>query len=410
MCLNSAEVRKNGSAEGKKPRKAVNSGRKGMERDLGRLRVIVAGGSLGGLFAAHELLRAGCDVEVFERSPRHLRDRGAGLVLHGETLRFLERHGLARRDDVSVPSRARQELDREGRVKAEEPDSQLLTSWGTLFRRLCGAFPEDRYHKGKRLVALDAAGEKAVAWFADGSREHGDILVCADGAGSTCRRLLLPDVEPAYSGYVAWRGLVPEERLSSGDRALFAGRFTSYYGPGTQILCYLIPGPGGELGEGSRRFNWVWYWNVSAGEQLRGTMTDREGIVRDFIVPEGFVRQEVAERQIMIARESLPPPFRRLVEATAEPFIQPIYDLTVPRMVFGRACLVGDAAFVPRPHAAASTSQAAINARELAELLDRHGADVTGALAAWEPAQLRLGERIHRLGVELGSKQRSNAD
>jgi 2-polyprenyl-6-methoxyphenol hydroxylase-like FAD-dependent oxidoreductase len=62
------------------------------------------------------------------------------------------------------------------------------------------------------------------------------------------------------------------------------------------------------------------------------------------------------------ARHVLPPAFVRLVEATDEPFVQTIHDLAVPRMVFGRVRLTGDAAFVPRPHRAASTAKAAANA------------------------------------------------
>ncbi|CAA9480226.1 MAG: 2-polyprenyl-6-methoxyphenol hydroxylase and related FAD-dependent oxidoreductases, partial [uncultured Rubrobacteraceae bacterium] len=71
-------------------------------------------------------------------------------------------------------------------------------------------------------------------------------------------------------------------------------------------------------------------------------------------------------------------------------------------MAFGRTCLVGDAAFVPRPHTAASTAKAVTNATTLAESLGSHGDEVAAALKAWEPAQLRLGRRLEEHGRALG--------
>jgi 2-polyprenyl-6-methoxyphenol hydroxylase-like FAD-dependent oxidoreductase len=100
----------------------------------------------------------------------------------------------------------------------------------------------------------------------------------------------------------------------------------------------------------------------------------------------------------------LPPAFHHLVQATPDLFIQPIYDLAVPRMAFGRVALLGDAAFVPRPHTAASTAKAALNARMLGEAVQAHGRDVTAALRAWEPAQLRYGNQLKMSGKAMGDR------
>ena len=104
------------------------------------------------------------------------------------------------------------------------------------------------------------------------------------------------------------------------------------------------------------------------------------------------------------ARRILPPPFLRLVEATAEPFVQTIHDLAVPRMAFGRVCLTGDAAFVPRPHTAASTAKAAANALALADCLTAAGGDVVEALRRWEPGQLAYGQQLKVHGQRLGNR------
>jgi len=156
------------------------------------------------------------------------------------------------------------------------------------------------------------------------------------------------------------------------------------------------------LGEGERRLNWVWYWNVPEGDELREVLTDTEGVAHDYSVSQGQVREPLIQRQGAIAEEVLPDVFRQLFAQTGEPFIQVIQDLSVHRMAFGQVCLVGDAAFVPRPHTATSTSKATTNAAALAESLRRHGNDVAVALKTWDPEQLRLGRRLEEYGKSLG--------
>jgi 2-polyprenyl-6-methoxyphenol hydroxylase-like FAD-dependent oxidoreductase len=112
------------------------------------------------------------------------------------------------------------------------------------------------------------------------------------------------------------------------------------------------------------------------------------------------VEQEMRE----YADNVLAPPFQKLVAATTEPFVQAILDLGVPQMMFGRVALVGDAAFISRPHTAASTSKAAANAIALADALVKHNHDVVNALKAWEPAQLAYGNQLLQYGQMLGDR------
>jgi len=96
------------------------------------------------------------------------------------------------------------------------------------------------------------------------------------------------------------------------------------------------------------------------------------------------------------------------VQATAEPFIQAIVDLKVPKMAFGRVALLGDARF---PAAASygppARSKAAGNALALAGCPAGGNADVLQALKKWEPEQLEYGENLYRSGVELGRRSQS---
>lgn len=368
-----------------------------------RPRGIVAGGSLGGLFAGLSLREAGWDVEVFEKSAGEMNSRGAGIVLQPETAHYLDHYGVPI-ESVSTSCTWRRHLAPDGSVAQEGRASQRFISWDALYRNLKAAFPDELYHTGAALVGFEQDEDRAVVRFADGNEEACELLVCADGSGSTARNQLLPDVSPEYAGYVAWRGLVEEEEVPDAVARRFADRFTFFHMPDSHILCYLIPGPDGELAEGKRRLNWVWYVNTPEGEELDSVLTDMGGERRRSSVPPGEVRESIVENMRVLSRERMPDVFQELLESTEQPFIQTIYDLSTPRMVFGRICLLGDAAFVPRPHTAASTSKAAANALELAAYVGASGDDVATSLQRWEAQQLRLGNHLKVLGQRLGNR------
>ena len=369
-----------------------------------RPRVVVVGGSLGGLCAGLALRCVDCDVEICEKSPCEMESRGAGLVVQMELLQYLEQHGIATREAISVPSRYRQYLAKDGSLVWGEASYQLMTSWSMIYQQLREVFPKEHYHHGRKLTGFDQDAFHVIARFENGREETCDVLVGADGANSTCRHQLLPEVSAQYAGYVAWRGVVEENAVATSVVDVFAEKFTFFQMPNSHILCYLIPGPEGEVAKGKRRLNWVWYWNVQEGEPLRTLMTDKVGLFRDYSVPQGAVREDLAEQQRAVAEEVLPEVFQQLVKATKEPFVQPIYDLSVPRMVFGHVCLLGDAAFVPRPHTASSTSKAVTNAITLAEAIGASQVDVVAALEQWESAQLELGNYLKVLGQTLGNR------
>src|SRR5207247_10825791 len=99
----------------------------------------------------------------------------------------------------------------------------------------------------------------------------------------------------------------------------------------------------------------------------------------------------------------LPAALGELVAAAETPFVQVIVDLAVDTMVFGRACLLGDAAFVARPHAAAGTAKAAENAWKLAEAIARADG-LEQALSGWEPGQLELGRQLVERSRLIGER------
>ena len=374
-------------------------------------RAIVAGGSIGGLSAALALRESGFEVTVHERAGATLGNRGAGIVAHEESLRRLTREGGLRLDDLSIPSRSLRYFDRAGRLAHEEPSSYRFTSWHTLHSALLALAGEGCYRWGSALqgFAQDEQQDAVTAWFSDGSTQRADLLVGADGITSTARGILLPGTSPRYAGYVGWRGIVPTAEAGP-DLFEALGHDITYQllEPG-HILAYPIPGGSRAAPAASARYlNWVWYRNVAEGGELDRLRTDATGMARELSVPPGAVAPgHVAEMRSAASR--LHGALRALVLATREPFIQVVVDLEVPRMAFGRVCLLGDAAFVARPHAAAGTAKAAADARRLGEVVrGRHGdhgnagAGITAALADYERTQLPLGRALVRRARALG--------
>ena len=110
-----------------------------MARD--RRRVLIVGGSLGGLFAAHLLRSIGWEADVFERTGDDLADRGTGIGTHGALLRILQRVGLVFDPMSGTTPNTYVCLDRDNRVVHEIPMRRTMTAWSHLYRPLREALP-----------------------------------------------------------------------------------------------------------------------------------------------------------------------------------------------------------------------------------------------------------------------------
>jgi 2,6-dihydroxypyridine 3-monooxygenase len=371
--------------------------------------VAVVGGSLGGLTAALLLRDAGCEVTVHERSPSTLEARGAGIAVLEQTLRYpVERLGVAP-DELSTRTQWVRFLEKDGSTAYAEQRRYRFSAWNTIYRVLVEAFPAERYRLGQELTSFVSREDGVELTFADGNARDVDLLVCADGISSASRRQLFPDVAPGYAGYVGWRGTVREAELSGSTYEALHDALTYQVLPHSHILVYPIPGVDGSVEPGSRLVNMVWYRNVPEGE-LPEFLTDRDGVRREVSLPPGRVRDDQVEELRRYAAEHLAPPIAEMVTSVAEPFVQAVFDIEVPRMVSGRACLVGDAAFAVRPHAAAGTAKAAEDGWVLAEELTRAGGDIGAALPRWEQRQLDLGMSLLARTREIGERSQSRGD
>lgn len=304
-------------------------------------------------------------------------------------------------DDVTLKVPWFRYVNRDGDTVLEEPNSWRYSSWNTIYRGFLGQFGEARYHRGEALAAIEQTHDGVEVQLESGRVASCDLLVCADGSASTTRQLLMPAVRPEHAGYVGWRGMIAESDVADAARAWLGDAITDFIPSRRQFLIYPIPSLDGSIALGERLFNFVWYRNCSE-ERLRDLLVDRDGVERDFSLPPGAL----AERHLVAfrrdAEEILPPSIASVARRIPEPFLQAIVDVTVPRMAVGRVCLVEDAAFVGRPHAAAGTAKAASDAWALAEALTAAGGDVAEALSRWEPRQLEVGrnlvERVRYIG------------
>lgn len=376
-------------------------------RTVNGLRVGVVGGSIGGLTAAVLLHEMGCDVRVFERSSAALQGRGAGIAVLPMTERYFTELGTSL--GVGGRSTAREValsltywsyIDRHGAIIDSAATRYRFTSWNTLYRALLERLPPERYHLGYRATVVTQSDESAEVCFAGGGTHLCDLIVGADGIGSTVREAVAPRTSTTYAGYVAWRGTVLESELSPSTAEVFADAMVYQVLQRSHILAYAIPGPGDSVKVGERALNFVWYRNVD-GRAYDDLMTDRDGVHRPGTVPPGLVQHRFVRTLHADASAQLAPQLAELVLACDVPFIQAIFDMTAHRFRRGRAILIGDAAAALRPHVAAGTAKACADGWALRDFLSGAG-DLDGALAGWEVQQMALAERVAAKSRAMG--------
>jgi 2-polyprenyl-6-methoxyphenol hydroxylase-like FAD-dependent oxidoreductase len=368
------------------------------------LKIGIAGGSLGGVFAAVLLHEAGHEVAVYERSSHGLEGRGAGLVGQPDIFRILRTIGCEHVARIGVVAHERIFLGRSGEIVERHQTPQTQISWDILFRSFRERLPTECYIMDRQVVSAGECDGSAYLSFAGGSAVHADLVVGADGLGSAVRAAVVGmAASPAYAGYVAYRGLYPETMLPDTAGKTLLDRFSFYDASGSHILGYLVPGADGSIQPGRRRYNWVWYRRLKDSDgSLSRALTDASGLTHQFSLPADAMPTEARDDFIRHAERDLPPQFAAAVAAEQSPFIQGIFDYTAPKMASSRIALLGDAAFVVRPHTAMGVAKAAGDALLLEEVVAQ-APHVVAALEAYDAIRRPVGNDIAAYGRRLGA-------
>jgi 2-polyprenyl-6-methoxyphenol hydroxylase-like FAD-dependent oxidoreductase len=371
---------------------------------VSRLKVAIVGGSIAGCTAAIELVRAGHRVKVFERSTGELTGRGAGI---GTPMSVIQ--SLCERDliDADMPYFHVERLPHIGRTQDDEvrgrtawviPATIELLNWGNLYRNLRKRVPDEVYLQGREVADAQMADENTVlVTLADGTEEEFNLVIFADGYHSLGRRLICPDSELEYRGYVLWRGVLEEKDLA--DSEPFEGNLNRVgYGEGHGVF-YFVPGHDSSVAKGERWVNWAIYVRVPAAD-LPAFLTDRAGRRRTGSLPPGNMRAEEEERLKRLAGDSLPPYFADIVNASQDTFAQPIYTAAVSSYRKGRLCLAGDAGAFVQPFTGSGVFKGMNNAIDLVKALTAHDT-VDEALETWSATETQTGKRLVMLGQKL---------
>ena len=364
-------------------------------------RAIVIGGSMSGLFAGLMLRAAGWQVDIYEKVEDELSGRGAGIVAQPEILAALEALGLETQD-LGVAVDTRRLFDASGHRVLETDCPQMMTAWERVYRILRDAFPTQHYRQGRSLRAIEQSPDNVTAIFANGERISADILIGADGIRSTVRGLCAADAQPLYAGYIAWRALIDESAMPRDIHRDIFPVMAFCLPPGEQILGYPVAGADNDLRLGHLRYNMIWYRPADEDTELVSLLTDEKGARHSMSIPPPLISRASIAAMREAARRVLAPQFVKAIDVVDQPLLQPIFDLESKRLAFGRIAIIGDAAFVARPHVGGGVAKAAGDADALTIALSENS-DVCAALLQFESARLPVGRQMIQRARHLGA-------
>lgn len=356
----------------------------------GKIRVAIVGAGIGGLTAAIALRQRGVDVHVYEQAAE-LKGLGAGVSIATNGSRILERLGLG--DGLrAIAGPLKRYVFRtwQGQPIAGEPSSLSFGdpdhTWflhrGDFQRVLSEALPVDAITLGRRVVDVVERAQGVTLHFADGSRTEADVVVGADGIHSRLQGAVGPSAEPVSEGIMAYRGVIPAERLVGVDAVGALDASAMWMGPGRSFLTY----------------------PVSAGRLLNvvAFVPTNLDVVESWTAP-----GDVAE--LAAAYAGWQQPVLDVISAMDETFRWGIYDRE-PRANWStdRLTLLGDSAHAVVPHLGQGANQAIEDAITLAVVLEGcEPSDVPGRLGLYQELRLSRTRQVRDGARAAGRVYRS---
>jgi salicylate hydroxylase len=342
--------------------------------------IAVVGGGIGGLAAAISLLQGGFDVHVFEQS-RLMREVGAGLQVSPNASRVLHQLGLA--DELAKlgvrPLAFHQRRWEDGSTLLKTPLADTVVEVfgyphyqshrGDVLSMLVNAFPSERLHTGHRLTGFTDRADRVEAEFENGNRVTAKTLIGADGIHSTVGRLLFGAGQPRFTGCVAYRGLIPAERVKHLGIEVTA---QLWLGPGKHIVVYYVAG--------KRLVNFVALieqacWTIESWTE-RGDVN---------VLRSGFANWDSRLWDI--------------IDTIDETFIWGLFDRApLQHWSVGRVTLLGDSCHPMLPFIAQGAAQALEDGATLTACLKKY-ADIEEALRRYEVSRLPRATHIQSMAT-----------
>lgn len=330
--------------------------------------VLIAGAGIGGLAIALSLLHRGIDCDVFEQASE-LREVGAGLWVSTNGVRVLQDLGLTEQVAQSCIAAERRSIrlwntgdawplyNRSTDASRNQPylllRAHLLMILVDGVRRL----KPNAIHLNAHVVGFSQNDEGVRAKLADGSEVEGRALIGADGAHSKVRHALIGNIESQYTNAIAWRGLVPVDRLEPHQREPVV---STWIGPTAHVTAYPVRWQNTELMTFSGQVDhtdWLlesWSEKGSVEECLK----DFDGWHPDII--------ELIRNVDTLNKWGL--------------FVRPSLDTWSK----GRVTLLGDACHSMLPYLGQGVNMALEDASVLARCVEQHGHDLAAAFLAYQ--------------------------
>lgn len=370
--------------------------------------VLVAGGGICGLLCGLALSALGVDCHIYEQrgTPGPSQSGEIAYLITEELDKFLAAHKVAV-DRTRVRTAGRQVLADDGDVQLQDSRSQDYISYEALHSALLECFPQDNYHAASKVTLVDASHPDVVVLQLDsGERIAGHLLVAADGVTSSVRQQLLPNCQPAYAGYLAWRGVAALDSLSAEVQHHLADKGTLYKGANLHMLVHPLPcssSSSAAAGEG-QPLAWTWF-NNQAAEELPGLLLDAGLRVYPHAVPVGRLSPAVADAVAAAAAEALPQPLAELVASSTRCMgVAAVSDMALPCHALGRVAFAGEAGCVARPHGSSSVDKALQDAVSLADTLKAAKFSVDRALHAWSLQRVPQSVALCRAAAAAGNR------
>jgi len=346
----------------------------GMADGMARLgNIAIVGGGIGGLTAALALLRAGLDVDIYEQAPE-LKEVGAGVQISANGTRVLHALGLAEAVErvSSVPTAKEIRLWNTGQTwKLFDLGAASVELYGYPYvfmhrRNLHAILAEEvlrlkpeALRLGMQCVGVTQSETDVTLRFGNGDVARAALAIGADGVHSKLRESLFGAASPQFTGCIAWRGVVPMERLPP---QVSRSCGTNWVGAGGHVVHY--PLRRGEL------MNFVGIlertdWQVESWT-VRGTTTE---LANDFA---GWH----ADVHAIIRNVEEPYKWALMVRPP------------MPRWSQGRITLLGDACHPMLPLLAQGAVMALEDGLVLARCLKAYAGDHVTAFARYEAARI----------------------